>query len=659
MSTDENTLALFQSSGTVDVTVPAPGAMFRNVIISPRNLALAAQNETGRLLTRRELNVYRKQHKYLGRQLEQLGYLTILQHRDGLRAGLIEMQRRKVAGENTDSTIRLLLLSLRAINRQIRRLGPTIQDYQQAVDMLTEHEAAKRREKAHEIARRQLRDETANFVDIIRATWSRLGMHNRYMVNNKTVTEVPNFSNHQVTPDAIWLKIHTTRKALFGYDSALPEHVRAYDLICDDTCRELTIACQRQVEGVYNNRSGAWIKLNRLGTTDGLLELVTYTQVISRYDHRNHDSVPLPIGVQSGRVICWIPLSHYPHYLIAGTTGSGKSNITRVIISTIITKHSPANVRLILVDMKEGSEFAIYEDRGVPHLGLPIVRSPADLVEVLARLENMRIDRQNKFKQYYALNIEDYNAAVPPAERLARVVVIIDEFSKIKLNDAYASDSENRAIEQRCMRLIRQLLAMSRSAGIHLILSTQAPYAEILPGPDKANIAVRLSGPLTKTASMTVFGTGEAGDIPNIPGRMVVQIGNQTWPIQSPYINPADVETAIELSQAWGDVSPFDMPEAQANRYKFDRETVLDISLREYGGRLSARAMWDGTIRHMDGPTFPQLVEIVNRIVDSSEPIVYEGISYKTARTRGGGSRLIIDEDKTDSTILQTHTGPV
>lgn len=656
--TDSDEKAIVPHSSALEIEVPAPGAMFKNRIISERNLALEQMQDTARKLTKQQVKQLKRQIVKAEKQLASVGYQAIVEQRESLNNEFLSLvrQREETADSSLDRRINLLRLSLEIYDRRLERLNSTlVQSITDANDKLAAHVIAVKREKAHNEARKLLAAEAYNFQDIIRATWSRLNFKDEMMIKNRTIIKLPKFSEIHVTPDRLWFKIYTTTKTLAGYDSALPQNVRVADLISDETVFELSIACQRQVESKYSYKSGAWIIVNRLGTTDGLLEHVSYTQVMARYDRYNHHKIPLPVGVQSGRVICWIPSSEYPHYLIAGVTGSGKSNLTKVIISTIITQHAPEDVQLILVDMKEGAEFSVFSESGVPHLALPVVRTPPELAEVLARLEAMRRDRNQQFTRLYAVNIDQYNERVPAEMKMPRVFVIIDEFAAINLTDAYQSDKDNKMVAQRIRALTRQLLAMARSAGIHLILCTQSPYVEILPGPDKANIPVKISGAMpTMSASKTVFDVGDAAKLPNIPGRMLISIGAQMWQIQTPEITYSDVMDAIAKAHEWHNALEFELPEPTSEKWGFDESNVLEIAIREYGGRLSVRSLWDGTIRHLNKITFRDLDSLVKQIVDR-ESVEFEGQIFTFKKITKGGYQMIA-QDETEELHNNTIT---
>lgn len=638
--------AIVPTRAALDIAVPAPGAMFKVRTISPRNLQLKQQHEHARILSRRE-------HKHLKRKLVDLqkilqrdGYDTLVLKRDSYEQKITRIMAHIAAhGDNPklERRAHLLYHARNILTRKIETYGEVVRAITDIQNSLHEHEIAVRREKEFKKQRKALKQEAYDWQDIVKAVWSRLGYREIKTIGKREVIRLPRFAETHILPDQVWLQIHTTNKKIVGLDNALPHKVKVQDLISDETIEEISIACRRQVMGMKSYKSGAWVVINRLDTADGILEYVSYSQVMARYDHANHPRIPIPLGVTEGRRINWIPFADFPHYLIAGTTGTGKSNMAKVILTTVIAKHAPQDVQIIIVDMKEGSETAYISDSGIPHLAIPTVTTAAAFGDVLAQLETLRIERSHLFRSKYAVNIDDYNARVNPAERIPRVLVLVDEFARVHHNNPYADARENKAIAQRATSLVRQLLAMGRSAGIHLIICTQTPYVEVISGMDKANISVRMSGALaTYAASRTVFDTGQAAKLPmDIRGRMFAQIGASTFQIQTPHITHEDLKDAILIAKTYGETSDFTLPHVDAQGYSFDLNDILEIALDEYGGRLTARKMWDGTIRHLNVVSFREFDSMVKQILDS-EQVEYEGKVFTWESLYGGGKRLVL-----------------
>lgn len=175
-------------------------------------------------------------------------------------------------------------------------------------------------------------------------------------------------------------------------------------------------------------------------------------------------------------------IASMPHMLIAGTTGSGKSVFTNSIILNILFHASPDEVKLILIDPKK-VEFPMYN--GIPHLLIPVVTEPLKAAGALGWAVNEMMRRYKLFEANGTKNLEDYNQFVdenPQLERqkLARIVIIVDEFADLML----AAKSE---VEESVMRLAQ----LARAAGMHMLIATQSPRVDVLTGLIKANIPSR------------------------------------------------------------------------------------------------------------------------------------------------------------------------
>ena len=174
------------------------------------------------------------------------------------------------------------------------------------------------------------------------------------------------------------------------------------------------------------------------------------------------------------------------HLLVAGASGSGKSVFLRSLIISLIVKYSPQELRLILIDPKK-TEFVIYDQ--LPHLMINEIIT--DIGKVIQSL-NWAIGEMNRryelFEQMsrsgtYVVNIDEYNAALPAGEeKLAKIVIIVDELADLML-------AAKKEVEDR----IQNLTQKSRAAGIHLIIATQRPSADVITGVIKGNLPTRIA----------------------------------------------------------------------------------------------------------------------------------------------------------------------
>lgn len=187
-------------------------------------------------------------------------------------------------------------------------------------------------------------------------------------------------------------------------------------------------------------------------------------------------------------------IAKMPHMLVAGTTGSGKSVFTNSIILSILYHASPDEVKLILIDPKK-VEFPIYNK--IPHLLIPVVTEPLKAAGALGWAVNEMNKRYLMFEANNVKNLQEFNDMVleernKPAEDqdevrakidlLPQIVIVVDEFADLMM----AARSE---VEDSVLRLAQ----LARAAGIHMIIATQSPRADVLTGLIKSNIPSRVS----------------------------------------------------------------------------------------------------------------------------------------------------------------------
>lgn len=187
-------------------------------------------------------------------------------------------------------------------------------------------------------------------------------------------------------------------------------------------------------------------------------------------------------------------IAKMPHMLVAGTTGSGKSVFTNSIILSILYHASPDEVKLILIDPKK-VEFPIYNK--IPHLLIPVVTEPLKAAGALGWAVNEMNKRYLMFEANNVKNLQEFNDMVleernKPAEEqdevrakidlLPQIVIVVDEFADLMM----AARSE---VEDSVLRLAQ----LARAAGIHMIIATQSPRADVLTGLIKSNIPLRVS----------------------------------------------------------------------------------------------------------------------------------------------------------------------
>ena len=171
-------------------------------------------------------------------------------------------------------------------------------------------------------------------------------------------------------------------------------------------------------------------------------------------------------------------LARMPHLLVAGQTGSGKSVMINDILTSLLFRNSPSDLKLILVDPKQ-VELTPYND--LPHLLTPVIHEPEKCISALKWAVAEMERRLRTMAEVSKRNIEEYNL-IKPEEKMPYVVIVIDELSDLMMMAA-------RDVEALIVRVAQK----ARAAGIHLILATQRPSVNVITGLIKANVPARIA----------------------------------------------------------------------------------------------------------------------------------------------------------------------
>ena len=275
------------------------------------------------------------------------------------------------------------------------------------------------------------------------------------------------------------VKGYTRGPAVTRYDVELEKGTKLGSLtrLSDDIA--LTLGCS----GVRIAPIPGKVSMVGIEVPNRNVSSVSIRSVIDSANFRRSSSkVTFAVGedISGEAVVC--DIAKLPHLLIAGTTGSGKSVCMNSIIVSLLYKASPEEVRMIMVDPKM-IELGIYN--GIPHLLIPVVTDPKKAAGALQWAITEMMKRYRLFSEAGVRDIEAYNDTVsrhPEREKLPHVVIVIDELSDLMMVAA-------KDVEESICRIAQ----MARAAGMHLIIATQRPSADVITGLMKANIPSRIA----------------------------------------------------------------------------------------------------------------------------------------------------------------------
>jgi DNA segregation ATPase FtsK/SpoIIIE, S-DNA-T family len=286
---------------------------------------------------------------------------------------------------------------------------------------------------------------------------------------------------------------------------------------------------------------------NKVKSTVGLATLLS--------DDKFQNS-PKPLTIALGRGLSgkamFGNLAKMPHMLVAGTTGSGKSVTIHSIITSLLYRNGPEDLRLIMVDPKR-VELTLYNK--IPHLLTPVITEPKKTIlalkwaakEMDRRYDILEAESVRDIESYHS-NVYGKSKGVEEAERMPYIVIVIDELADIM--QAYPRELESAIV---------RLAQMSRAVGIHLILSTQRPSVNVITGLIKANVPTRVALQVSSQIdSRTILDQGGAEKLLGA-GDMLYASGEMSQPerLQSAFISEEEVKKVVEyLKKAYMDELP-------------------------------------------------------------------------------------------------------
>lgn len=281
-----------------------------------------------------------------------------------------------------------------------------------------------------------------------------------------------------------------------------------------------------------------------------------------------------------------------PHLLIAGTTGSGKSVCINSLLVSLLYKATPEEVRLIMVDPKM-VELGIYN--GIPHLLIPVVTDPKKAAGALQWAVTEMMKRYRMFSEAGVRDLASYNAYTETQEdktKLPQIVVVIDELADLMLVAA-------KEVEESICRVAQ----MGRAAGMHLIIATQRPSADVITGLMKANIPSRIAFAVASSLeSRIILDTQGAEKLVGKGDMLWFPLGSgKPLRVQGCLIDDQEVSSVVEFIKKNGSAS-------------YDEDVLQEIEQhveeQEKGGKSSSLSS-PGSEEDQYDELFPDAVEIV------------------------------------------------
>jgi len=324
------------------------------------------------------------------------------------------------------------------------------------------------------------------------------------------------------------------------------------------------------------------------------------------YDDLPATSSPLSVWLGkdiSGQAV-WTDLARMPHILIAGTTGSGKSGCINTVLTSVLLRSTPDEVRMILIDPKR-IELNYYES--IPHLLTPVVSSPKEAASVLRNVVAEMERRYERLSAVRARSLPEANRAFRSRgeQTLPYLLVVIDELADLMM----ISPQE---VEDAVIRLAQK----SRAVGIHLVLATQRPSVDVITGMIKANVPSRIAFAVSsQTDSRVILDQAGAESLLGQGDMLFKPLGtSRLQRLQGAFVTEEEIALIVEQCRA-------------------QREQELDESL------LEAPQVFEDEGGHDDGEFDPDEDPLLDKAIEVVVQTQTASVSLLQRRLRVGYTR--------------------
>lgn len=334
-----------------------------------------------------------------------------------------------------------------------------------------------------------------------------------------------------------WVENITIGPAITRYELSIERGTRVSKILnlSDDIALSMA-ATNVRIEAPIPGKSAIGIEI-----PNDSVSMVTLREVLEGAVFKDHKS-PVAVGLGkdiTGNIIV-ADLAKMPHLLIAGQTGAGKSVCINSIITSLLYKSSPKDVKLILIDPKM-VELNVYN--GIPHLMTPVVTDPKKAAGALQFVVREMEKRYETFAKRKVKDINRYNEVIEEAgeEKMPRIVVIVDELNDLML-------VARGEVEDSVMRIAQ----LARAAGIYLILATQRPSVNVITGVIKANIPSRIAFAVASGVdSKTILDATGAEKLVG-KGDMLLHLNGENKPtrVQGAFVGEQEIEKVVDFIKA-------------------------------------------------------------------------------------------------------------
>ena len=379
--------------------------------------------------------------------------------------------------------------------------------------------------------------------------------------------------------------------------------------LADDIALNLA-ATHVRIEAPIPGKAAVGIEVpNTVKNTVSMRELIDTPEF-----YEQHSLLSAGIGKDIAGNCVYCDIAKMPHLLVAGTTGSGKSVCMNSIITSILYRAKPDEVKFLMIDPKQ-VEFSKYAN--IPHLLVPVVTDPRKAAGALGWAVSEMLQRYQKLSQVGVRDIEGYNKYVQKhedMESMPKICIFIDEFADLMM-------AAPKEVEDSVCRLAQ----MARAVGMHLVIATQRPSVDVITGLIKANISSRIALTVSSQIdSRTILDAAGAEKLLGHGDMLYNPIGaSKPLRVQGCFISDEEVEALCDFVKNQGES-------------QYDEEIAKEIEAKAVQDKKSSPFEDDGDAEQLD-VLFDKAVDIVLETGTASTSFLQRKLSVGYAR----GAKII------------------